>query len=104
MNHAVSNYKRIMRKGLQNRRFLEKADAHNLQDFAEAALYLQFFFDNRHQHVDADGNPYLCLDRVVRGPEERLDAKVLFDPFEEQFDLPATAIQLRYRQRRQSEV
>src|SRR3546814_6766858 len=45
------------------------------------------------QHVDRDGDPDLRLHRIGRSAEERLDAQVLLDPFEEQLDLPALAIQ-----------
>ena len=44
--------------------------------------------------VDGDGNPDLCLDRILGGAEEGLDPQVLFDPFEKQFDLPAATIQV----------
>src|SRR3546814_19086516 len=45
------------------------------------------------QHVDRDGDPDLRLHRIGRSAEERLDAQVLLDPFEEQLDLPALEIQ-----------
>src|SRR5207248_1362002 len=54
--------------------------------------------------VDGDGNPDLRLHRILGGAEERFDAKVLLDPFEEEFDLPATAIQRGDSERRQGEV
>jgi hypothetical protein len=38
------------------------------------------------------------------GPEERLDAKVLLDSFEEQFDLPAVSIQVGHRLYRNGEI
>src|ERR1035437_5633055 len=104
MNHTVSNCKRIIRKCLKNRRFLKKPYAQNLQHIVKAAIDLQFFLDNRHQHVDANGDPNLRLDRVVGVPVKGLDAKVLLDPFEEQLDLPAAAVQLRDGQGRQVEV
>ena len=48
--------------------------------------------DNRQQGVNTDGNPNLGFDRIGAGPEEMLDAQVLFDPFEEQLDTPAAFI------------
>jgi hypothetical protein len=56
---------------------------------------MQAFLGNRDQHVSADRNPDLRLDRVLGGSVKRLDPQMLFDPLEEQLDLPALAIQLR---------
>ena len=52
------------------------------------------FFGNRDQHVSADCDPDLRLDRVLGSTKKCLDPQVLLDPFEEQFDLPALPIQL----------
>jgi hypothetical protein len=41
-----------------------------------------------HQHVNRHRDPDLSLHRILAGPVEGLDAQVLLDPFEEQFDLP----------------
>ena len=93
-----------MRKRLQKRGILEKRDAQDLQDFAQTAVEFQFLLHDGHQHVHAHGNPDLRLDGVDRGPVERLDAKVLLDPLEEQFDLPAALVQLGDHECRQQEV
>ena len=55
---------------------------------------MQAFLGNGDQHVGADRDPDLRLDRVLVGAIKRLDAQVLLDPFEKQFDLPALAIQI----------
>lgn len=57
-------------------------------------IQMQTFLRNRDQQVGRYGNPYLRLDGVLAGAEEDLDTQVLLDPFEEQFDLPALAIQV----------
>ena len=57
-------------------------------------IEIQALFDDRHQHVDRDGNPDLCLHGIVAGAIEGFDTKVLLDPLEEQFHLPAASIQL----------
>jgi len=57
-----------------------------------------------HEHVDADGDPDLSLDGVLRGAEEGFDSQMLLDPLEEQFHLPAAAIELGDRECRQLEV
>ena len=51
------------------------------------------FFGNRDQHVSADCDPDLRLDRVLGSTKKCLDPQMLLDPFEEQFDLPALSIQ-----------
>ena len=55
---------------------------------------MQAFLGYGDQHVSADRNPDLRLDRVLVGAIKRLDAQVLLDPFEKQFDLPALAVQV----------
>jgi hypothetical protein len=56
---------------------------------------IQAFLGNGDQHVCADRDPDLRLDRVLVGAIKRLDAQVLLDPFGKQFDLPALAIKVR---------
>ena len=51
-----------------------------------------------------DGDPYLAFHRVPGRAEKRLDAKLLFDPFEAQFCLPAVTIEIGNRLRRCGEV
>ena len=55
---------------------------------------MQAFLGNGDQHISADCNPDLRLDRVLVGAIKRLDSQVLLDPFEKQFDLPALAVQI----------
>ena len=45
-----------------------------------------------HHEVNADGDPDLGSHGVFAGAEEGFDSKVLLDPFEEEFDLPATLV------------
>ena len=54
---------------------------------------VQFLFENRYQHIDAHRNPDLRLDSVGGPAEKTLDTKILFDPFEEQFDLPPALVE-----------
>ena len=63
----------------------------------KAVGQMQAFLGNGDQHVSADGDPDLRFDRVLVGAIKRLDTQVLLDPFEEQFDLPALSIQVRYQ-------
>ncbi len=46
------------------------------------------FFGDEDKQISADGGPYLRLDGVLRVAEEMLNRQVLFEPLEEQFDLP----------------
>ena len=95
---------RHIRKYLSYRHLLEKHDAEDLQDFAKTLLKPEFFLDKGHQHIHADGNPNLGLDGIDAGAEKGFDAQILLDPFEEQFDLPATFVHAGKGQGRQDKV
>jgi len=51
------------------------------------------FFDDGNQHVGADSRPDLGLHSVFACAEKVLDAQVLLDPFEKEFDLPAVFVE-----------
>ena len=53
---------------------------------------MQTLLRDSDQHIGADCNPDLRLHCVLAGAQKRLDAQVLLDPFEEQFDLPTVSI------------
>lgn len=58
--------------------------------------------NDRDEHVCADRDPHLGLDRVLGCAEEVLYAQVLFDPFEKEFHLSTQSVQIadsRCRQR-----
>jgi hypothetical protein len=65
---------------------------------------LKFFLNNGNKHVGGHGAPDLRLDRGLAVAQKLLDAKVLFDPFEEQLDLPAAFVQSGNGQGRQGRV
>ena len=65
---------------------------------------MQAFFQNGDEQVNRDGAPDLGAHRVLAHAVKSFDAQMLFDPFEEQFDLPAAMIQLRNGQGRRGEV
>ena len=56
---------------------------------------MKTFLHDRHEQVNDHGDPDLRLHGVGRGPVERFDLQMLFDPFEEQFDLPLLPIRVR---------
>ena len=64
----------------------------------------ELLFDDGHQDVNAHRDPDLRFDGVDRGAQEALDAQMALDPFEEEFDLPATFVEGRDGDRRQGEV
>ena len=53
---------------------------------------LKLLFDNGDQHVSGDSAPDLCFHGVLAVADETLDAQILFDPLEEQLDLPAALV------------
>src|SRR6266705_5379874 len=59
----------------------------------EGSREMKALFDDRHEQVDGDGDPDLSLHGILGGTEEGLDAEVLLDPLEKEFDLPATLVE-----------
>ena len=55
---------------------------------------MQPFFQQGDEQVNGEGTPDLGAHRVGAGAVKCFDAQRLLEPFEKQFDLPATAIQL----------
>lgn len=94
----------IQGKGLIYRGFLKQGDAQNLQYCVEIQGEIEPFAEDGHEQVAADGDPDLGFDGVLRGAVKGFDAQVLLDPFEEQFDMPATTVQFGDDVRRKSEV
>ncbi len=47
---------------------------------------------NYHDQIGTNGSPYLCFYGIDTLPIECFDSQILFDPFEEQFDLPAAFV------------
>ena len=45
------------------------------------------------RQVGTEGDPDLCFHGIGTGAVKGLDAEMLFDPFEEQFDLPAELVE-----------
>ncbi len=65
---------------------------------------MQTFFQNGDEQINGDGGPDLGAHGVGAGAIKGFDTQMLLDPFEEQFDLPATPIQLSDGQCRDGEV
>ena len=56
------------------------------------------------QQIDLERSKYLAQDRVIRVADEGLDPQVLFDPAEENLDLPALFIDIACGLGRELEV
>ena len=65
---------------------------------------MQTFFQNSDEQINGDGGPDLGAHRVGRGAVKGFDTQMLLDPFEEEFDLPASPIELGNGQRWHGEV
>ena len=65
---------------------------------------MKLLFDDSDQHISRDSAPDLRLHRVLAVADETLDAQVLFDPFEKQFDLPAALVKRGNGQRGQGGI
>jgi hypothetical protein len=87
-----------------NRVFREYIYADNLQYSAHALVDSEALIENSHHQVCADGDPDLGLHGVFAQAIERFDAKVLFDPLDEDLDLPAGFVNLRVHARVDLEV
>ena len=93
-----------VRKQFNQSHLFKRADAYNLQHLGQAKTQPEFLADDGGQDIDAHGDPSHSLDGVVGGPKEVLDAEVLLDPFEEQFDAPTQLVEHGDNQSRQLEV
>jgi len=67
-------------------------------------IQTQTFFDDGEQHVSGDRSSYLRLDRVLGRSNQRFDAQMLFDSFEEQLNLPSLFVQCANDERRKRHV
>lgn len=84
--------------------FLARYYASTQGRFTSPDEFVQFLFDDGHEHINRDRDPPLSPQGVLGGAVESLDAQVLFDPFEEQLYLPTAAIHLGNRQWWQMEI
>lgn len=82
----------IICKQLIDRDFLENVHAQNLQYPAQTFVDSMNLIETGDHQVNADCNPDLGANCVLSSAEEGFDAEVLFDPFEEEFDLPPAFI------------
>ena len=62
------------------------------------------FFENSDEQINGDGAPHLDSNGVLRSAVEGFDSQMLFDPFEEEFNVPTAAVKLSDIQRRFGEI
>ena len=66
--------------------------AKDSHDFHDGTTDLHVMFDDTNEAICDDGNMYLNTDCILGFSPKSLDAEMLFDPFEKQFDLPPVFI------------
>ena len=64
---------------------------------------MESFSNDGDKYIGGDGNPDLGLYRIFGSSVEDLDAEMLLDPFEEQFDLPSAFVEFGDGQGRKDE-
>src|SRR4249920_2768732 len=90
---------------MKNGVICDRLDARNsLFQRMQGYVQTKSLLDDRHQHVDADGDPDLRPHSVFGSAVEALDAQMLFDPLEEQLHLPSAPVQGANGQRRQRKL
>jgi len=92
------------RKQLIQWDFLECSHAQNLQKIVEREVHGHSFLDDRNERINRHRYPDLRPHRVLRRSIKRLDAKILLNPAEKQFDAPAEFVEVGDRQRRLKKV
>ena len=65
-----------------------------MQHLVKALFQAVFLFRDGDQQIRADRRPDLAADGILGTTVKIPDAQVLFDPFEEQFDLPAPSVKI----------
>ena len=78
----------VNRKQFSDRRFRKCVKRENLDEGRQICSDAQLFAGSCHSEVYADGGPELQAHRVLAGPIECLDTQAMFEPAEEQLDLP----------------
>ena len=82
----------------------EGSHAENLQNSVETEVQTESLLDYGYKHIHRDRYPDLGLHRILRGTVKRFDSRVLLDPSEKQFDLPAAFVELRDGESRNDEA
>lgn len=73
----------------------------NAHDFEDWPFQLEVVFNDCDEAVSDDCDVDLYAHRIFRLSPELFDTEMLFDPFEEEFHLPAVLVEFRHLQRRE---
>ena len=65
---------------------------------------METFSNDGDKDIGGDGNPDLGLYRIFGSSVEGLDAEMLLDPFEEQFNLPSAFVEFGNAKGRKDEI
>jgi len=72
--------------------FDQKGIANDTHDLNNRSAQFEVVFNNGDETVRDDGDMYLYADCILRFSPKGFDTKMLFDPFEKQFNLPSVAV------------
>src|SRR5665213_3574516 len=86
------------------RLLLKRMNAQKLEGSVQAARQIEFLVKDGHHEVNGHRDPDLGLHRIGAGTEVVFDTQVTFDPFEEEFDLPAALVELCHRDGRDLQI
>ena len=81
-------------KQLCQRALLKNIDADDLQNLVETFVQISRLLNDGHHQISANGRPDLTAHGILAAAIKTAYVQMLFDPFKEQFDLPALAIEL----------
>ena len=70
----------------------EQRTTQDSHDFHDRTTDFHVMFDDANEAICDDGNMYLNTDSILRLSPKGLDAEMLLDPLEEQFNLPPVFI------------
>ena len=76
--------------------FGEESATHDAHNFIEVSVQFHLMLNDCHQVVGSDGRVYLYADSRLGVAPKRLNPQMLFDPFEEQLNLPAVRVKKGY--------
>ena len=72
--------------------FDQKGIAKDTHDLNNRSVQFEVVFNNGDETVRDDGDMYLYADCILRFSPKGFDTKMLFDPFEKQFNLPSVSV------------
>ena len=91
---AISRFlNTVVKEEVFNPVFRKQRAAQDSHDLHNRTIELEVMFDDSNETIGDDGHMDLDAYSIFRLSPEGLDLEVLFDPFEEELDLPSVAVQ-----------